>query len=251
MEAKLWEAARDGRVEEVKEILRGHPSVNVNWGDGFGWTALHFSCARGHDYIFAILLAHARIDVNLKTNNGSTPFLGACQSGKTSCVRMLLRDSRVRVNEPSNDGYTPLWYAAYFGYVEVIRRWIASGREMGLGQSGNPNNDAIWTAKRFGRTEAATLLERFKLNPAETRDDIRNELVSEVFALVVFVSDGLLEVCQTEMAPIHVTRFFKIATQLPLELQMVLCNRVLGFRQEIIPGKGLEAAFKNLVKLLL
>jgi len=41
-------------------------------------------------------------------------------------------------------------------------------------------------------------------------------------------------------------RFFLIARQLPLELQMVLCFRLVGSAKEIIPGKESEAAFKSL-----
>ena len=45
-------------------------------------------------------------------------------------------------------------------------------------------------------------------------------------------------------------RFFTIARQLPLELQMVLCYRVVGSAKEIIPGKDSEVAFKSLAKSL-
>jgi len=40
-------------------------------------------------------------------------------------------------------------------------------------------------------------------------------------------------------------RFFRIASQLPLELQMVLCFHQVGLDKEIISGKDSEAAFKE------
>jgi len=70
-----------------------------------------------------------------------------------------------------------------------------------------------------------------------------DELAAEMFALVVFVSDGLLQVNETTSTP--AARFFRIATQLPLELQMVLCFRQVGSCKEIIPGKESEVAFKE------
>ena len=100
-----------------------------------------------------------------------------------------------------------------------------------------------------------SLLERFKSDTAETRHAMRveigwyDELAAEMFALVVFVSDGLLQVNET--ATTHAATFFSIAARLPLELQMVLCSRVVGSTKEIIPGKKSEVAFKSLAKSLL
>jgi len=62
----------------------------------------------------------------------------------------------------------------------------------------------------------------------ETRHVVRvkpgllDDMAAEMFALVVFVSDGLLQVNDTTTPA---ARFFSIAAQLPLELQMVLCFR--------------------------
>jgi len=54
-----------------------------------------------------------------------------------------------------------------------------------------------------------------------------DEAAAEVFAQAVFVSDGLLQINETT-TPSPAARFFSIAAQLPLELQMVLCHRVVG-----------------------
>ena len=110
----------------------------------------------------------------------------------------------------------------------------------------------IGGAKKKGKTEVVTLLERFKSDAAKTRHVMRVELgwydeaAAKMFALVVFVSDGLLQVKDTTTTP--AARFFYIAAQLPLELQMVLCHRVVGSDKEIISGKDSEMAFKSLAK---
>ena len=81
------------------------------------------------------------------------------------------------VNEPDNNGYTPLWWAAYDGRHDVIKWWIASGREMNLGKPGDVDKtDAIGAAKKEGKTEVVTLLERFKSDAAKTRSEVRKEL---------------------------------------------------------------------------
>ena len=67
-----------------------------------------------------------------------------------------------------------------------------------LGAPGDTHKTAIGAAKNWDRTEVVTLLERFKENPVKTRHAMRlrigwyNEAAAEMFALVVFVSDGLL-----------------------------------------------------------
>ena len=76
-----------------------------------------------------------------------------------------------------------------------------------------------------------------------------DELAAEMFALVVFVSDGLLQVNDTTTTT-PAARFFNIASQLPLELQMVLCFRQVGSAKEIIPGNESEVAFKELAERL-
>ena len=158
------------------------------------------------------------------------------------------------VNEPDKDGDTPLFWAAYEGHHDVIKWCVASGREMNLGKPGDYEADAIGAAERQGETEVVALLERFKENPVETRYQMRvelglvDDLAAEMFAFVVFVSDELLQINDTATTPSPAARFFSIAAQLPLELQMVLCYRVAGSCKEIIPGRECEMAFKELAR---
>jgi len=249
-------AVQEGDAKKVAELMGLDPGFKVNKvQDGVGDTLLHHAC-RGskRSSVIPLLLAHPDIDINLANIYGGTPFYYAC-GGHASCLREMLRDSRVKVNEPDRDGYTPLWSAAYYGHLDVIRWWIVSGREMDLGKPGDEETDAIGGAKEEKRTEIATLLERFKENPGETRHRVRmelgwyNEVAAEMFALVVFVSDGLLQINSTTPSP--AVRYFNIARSLSLELQMVLCYRAVGSSKEIILGKDSEAAFKSLAMSLI
>jgi len=247
-------AVMNGDAEKVAELMRQDPGFDVNKQDDYGYTLLHYACGSGNSSaVIPLLLPHPDIDVNVETRGGYTPFSVACATGSTSCVREMLKDSRVKVNEPDNDGWTPLWRAAYFGYLDIIKWWIASGREMYLGIPGDVDNtDAIEVAKKRGKMELVTLLERFEENPVKTKHAVRvelglvDDLAAEMFALVVFISDGLLQVNDTTPSP--AARFFSIASQLPLELQMVLCFRQVGSLMEIIRGKDSEVAFKELAK---
>ena len=263
-EVLLRAAASKGLPSSVLYYLKENPTIDVNQGDDMNFTALCGACTAGHDRVVAILLAHPAIDVNT-AKSGSFPFLCAVASGRMACFRLLLKDSRVKVNEPFETGGTVLSCAASTGQLEIIKVWIASGREMDVGHPADPDSDAIAAARKEGKTEVATLLERFQENPEETRHWMRietgwyNERAAEIFALVVFVADGLL-LCAANTAPRRfiarlfrserspAARFFAIATQLPLELQMVLCYRALGSGRDNVPGDASELAFRVLAK---
>lgn len=178
MEAKLYEAVESRLETEVETILRDNKKIDINWANSRGWTSLHRAAWDGDSKIAALLLAHPGIDVNRKNDDGLTPFC-LCMGKKLnvpSCVHLLLGDYRVDLNEPDNNGCTPLWNAASIGYVYAIKRWIASGREIYLGQPGNTKNDAILRAKDDGMRGTLSLLEGLRDHPEQTRHEVRKEI---------------------------------------------------------------------------
>jgi len=174
-------------MDEIKEIFKSSPTINVNWKNDkvHGYTALHAAC-NGDGSLIALLLAHPGIDVNQKSSGGETPFLYACEYGTAACVLLLLEDSRVLVNEPEKNGFTPLYWAAHWGRLDTIRWWIASGREMDLGQTGKGKTDAIEAATKEQKTEVVSLLVRFKENEVHTRELVRKELHLTGECLIIF-----------------------------------------------------------------
>jgi hypothetical protein len=68
-------------------------------------------------------------------------------------------------------------------------------------------------------------------NPSETMHETRLELgledalSAELFAVTLFLCDDFLKFKEANSPA---ARFFKMAFQLPMELQMVLCYRVFG-----------------------
>jgi len=175
----MLDAVENGDAKKLAELIRQDPGFNVNGDqDGYGSTLLHYAClTNGGSAVIPLLLAHPNIDVNAKTIYGNPPFFGACDEGRIPCVRQMLQDSRVKVNEKDDDGRTALWSAAANGHLDTIKLWIASGREIDLGKPGDVEyTDAIAQAKKWGRAEIATLLERFKSDATKTRSEVRLEL---------------------------------------------------------------------------
>jgi len=253
-EWRIWRASAYGAVSDLQGIFEANPNANAN-GNGQTGCPLIEACHFGYDSIVPILLAHPGIDVNKKDSNGHTPLFRACYNGTTRCALFLLKDPRVDVKEQTANGETAFFRAAVEGFLPIVKTWIASGREIDLGKPGNEKTDVIAAAGRKKKLEVAGLLERFRENPESTRFEVRTELAwfdevaALVFAYVIFVSDGLLEISQ-EQATTPISRFFAIARRLPLELQMVLCYRVVGSGKEGIRAEVTEAAFKALAKRL-
>ena len=268
----LWNATEWGLVQDVRRLLLDDPNIDVNWRNDSGGNsraALHTACENGHEGVAALLLTHPNIDVNQRDRDGVTPFLLACFYGKTGCLRLLLNDHRVRVNEADGDGHTPLFWAAYFGPPETIRWMIASGRTLELGEEGTPG-DAIEAAREswneVSRVQLSVLLRRFRENPDQVRHEVKlelgcfDELAAGLFAVIVFLCDGLLELmaCEGEAEEEEeeelgggledYRRLFRIARQLPLELQMILCRRMVGSMRNTIAGRDIEPALRDLVK---
>jgi len=276
-EDKFHAAVRKGQVQEVRRLLEETP-VDVNWADLEGKTPLHVACRWGHTEIVSLLLEQPEIDVNVRDReSGGSPFFVACQEGRTDCAWVLLEDKRVLVNCPASvpmEWASPLSQAAFWGHVGIVRRWIASGRELDLARSEKDGVDAIAAAKRVefwhsdmklrGKIEVTSLLELFIKNPVQTRAWVRQELryheraAAALFAQVVFLCDGLVTLPSLDspttstktVAEEEATRFFGIAGRLPMELQMVLCHRVVGSTRDIIQTKDTEVALKSLVKAL-
>jgi len=95
---------------------------------------------------------------------------------------------------------------------------------------------ALEIARENFQTKVESVLGRLMTNPMQTRHEVRVKLglldilAAEIFAMTVFLCDGLLQLKPAShffvgnfdtAAP---TRFFAIASKLPMELQMILCH---------------------------
>jgi hypothetical protein len=266
VEQQLYHAIWYNHDKEAVALLRAHPDLDVNWKDQNGWTALHQASSYwGHLEVVKLLLDHPFINVNVQTNAGATPFLLCCSNRNLPVVQVLLKDPRVDITLATNSGRTPLWDASCSGFLEVIEWRIASGRDLGDFNLKEKHWDemsytALEIAKDRNNTEVVSLLERFLANPQLVCHQLRvklgmlDEMASEIFALVVFACDGLLQLKSTSVASVTssiASRFFTIAARLPMELQMILCNTVVGSTKQTLLRKDSEPAFKSLARSLL
>jgi hypothetical protein len=254
MEHTLYFATEIGDEKWVRKIFSEHPNTDVNWINDldFDRTALHAACQKGRERMVSLLLAHPNIDVNRISKFNYTPLIRVCINGDINCLRLLLDDPRVKLNEVSETGSSAIIHAVEVENFDSVKVWIASGREMAL-------ESAIKCAKRTTRADMVLILKKFRDKPEKTRHDIRlelnwyNERAARFFCQVVFLCDGLLKIKGKDediSSASNASRFFRIARKLPLEIQTILCCRVVDSSEDIIPSKCIESGFRELARAL-
>lgn len=67
-------------------------------------------------------------------------------------------------------------------------------------------------------------------------------LAGELFALIVYLADGYLGLPQV-VDQVGTRRFYRIASELPMDLQMVLSNRTYGVSGSVVKKKYSERGF--------
>lgn len=253
-------------------------------------TMLHKAAMLDVPNIVDILLKHRDVDINAMTTFAvaSTPFSLACVHGRVETVKVLLRDPRLDVNRGydtlnPDDGVNPLRITVINGHLDIIRHWIVSDVALPI----NPDYDelieaAVELSNRPNYSNQykniAQLLSDYKSGP-RAQQRIRREFklrfglldadASDIYTLTIFLCDGLLSLTignsdivngtvsvtvNNTVGPNkerdNTTRFFNIASRLPMELQMLICYLAADVMKDNITSTASEAAFRRLAAKL-
>ena len=123
---KLYEAAEDGRYDEVAAyISRG---ADPTWTNGiYVRTALHRAAWNGHVRVAGLLLDHGW---NLKARNsvGWQPFHSAAAGGHVEVMQLLSARGAV-INSQDRDKWTPLHEAAHRGHTAAVQLLLSLGAD--------------------------------------------------------------------------------------------------------------------------
>ncbi len=267
----LYIAAQQNHMAVI-DLLLADPRVDPNLKSR-NYTAFTARCIyQGYQLnldILRTLLAHPRIDVGViqEYDNSNVVHL-ACWSTcdeSTEILQILLKSPRIipLVNQRRRNGQTALQVAIGNDDVKKAALLLAV-KEVDITDSIRAacySYDARIVSHMLLRANVAEvsrvvnfssslplhndLIQRFLADPEKARAKLRfalgysASLAAGLFVNVVFVSDGYLKSGVADEA-----RFFNIAAQLPIELQMLLCNRVYGLSRTLIPYADSEAAFR-------
>ena len=129
-EEKLWQAAEEGNVEEVRS-LSGSIFVNVN----YAWGANHFTplCSAVYSDCKDViqLLLERGADPDLPDYFGYTPLHRAMYHGNKDVVQLLL-DGGANLNITNKCGETPLHIAAFVDQRELVQLLLNAGAELNI-----------------------------------------------------------------------------------------------------------------------
>ena len=116
MSQEFIDAATQGDVAKVKEMLRAEPSL-AQARDQNGVSVIMKATYLGRRDVVAELLASGvQLDV-----------FEAAATGQVDQLRALLEKDPSLVNTYSPDGFTPLGFAAFFGQAETLNALLAAG----------------------------------------------------------------------------------------------------------------------------
>jgi len=192
----------------------------------------------------------------------------ACSNGWADSVSMLLSDPRIDANRPGEHNSSPLWYATQNGHLLVVQHLLASDFPVNTTRLSNINhktaaeqgrrmvpfleNKVEYQRKATGGPIIAKLIDEYQRDPDLVRQrmrqvpGVREHFIGLTFAILVFYSDSFLRARPT--ASQAVTRFLNIGSRLPIDLQMVVCNRLFGSPKDVITSKFAEPGYRWLTR---
>jgi len=268
----LHRACRFGQLEIVK-VLLARSEIEVNKGNKGSASPFFIACQEGRKEVVSLLLADPRVDPIKPNKREVSALFMACQEGRTEVVSLLLADPRIDPNKTDDEGFTPLWFTSQEGYLVSVQHLLASGREIDTKMISTHNNKTAaeqgrvvgTAAKGADQTEedyergkingplCADLIDGYERDPVAVRHrlhrqpGLREYFIGHLFALVVFHAD-FFAIINEKTAHSYTRRFFRITSQLPLDLQMVLCNRIFGSPRDIILSRDSEPGFRLLAR---
>jgi ankyrin repeat protein len=141
-DARLLDAAKAGRADVLRVLLRQHVDVNVREADGT--TALHW-IVRSDDVDSAGLLIRAGASVDATNRYGVTPLALAAANGSAQMIRLLLNHG-ADANAANPEGETALMTAAKTGEPESVMALLDAGADVNAREHWLGETALMWAA---------------------------------------------------------------------------------------------------------
>lgn len=133
-ERELREAARDGDIDGVIEVLEIYPDIDIDAANEDGWNALVLSVYEGHAAVAKFLLKEGANPNYVEKNEYQTPLHIAAATGSASIVEDLLTlDEPAQLDVVDSMGRTPLFLAALKGQAHVVRVLLEFDADCSIG----------------------------------------------------------------------------------------------------------------------
>eukprot|EP01012_Entosiphon_sulcatum_P017521 TRINITY_DN22284_c0_g1_i1.p1 TRINITY_DN22284_c0_g1~~TRINITY_DN22284_c0_g1_i1.p1 ORF type:complete len:239 (+),score=55.12 TRINITY_DN22284_c0_g1_i1:40-717(+) len=123
VEAKLFQFCKQGRLEQLEEILT-MSNVNLTDSSPFGWnrSLLHVACQNNQLAVAQLLLKYGA-NPNLRDSRKQTPLHYACLNNNMPLIQLLIENG-ASMNIVDDRGVPPLLYALDDGNMSVVRTFV-------------------------------------------------------------------------------------------------------------------------------
>jgi len=209
-DVRLMDAARAGRGDVVRTLLRQHVDVNAREPDGT--TALHW-IVRADDLESARAIIHAGAPVTVTNRYGVTPLALAAANGSVRMIRLLL-DSGADPNSATPEGETVLMTAARTGEPESMTALLDAGADVNAREHWLNESALMWAAAE-NHADATRLL-------LDYGADIDARSLQQEFAPFRF---NLATMVNTVLPRGHLTALMMASRQGALDTERVLIER--------------------------
>lgn len=153
----IADAAMEGDLEAIRELIRGGGDVNEAQADGM--TALHWAADRG-DVELALLLLEAGADPSAVTRIGAhTPVLVAARRGHDAVLQTLLEAGADPNARTSTAGTSALHFAAAAGTPDAVRLLVEHGADVNAREASHEHTPLMFAAAANHAETIRTLLE--------------------------------------------------------------------------------------------
>ena len=219
-EMQLYFSVRRKRALRVSELLDQFPNLDLAW-EWKGQSTASVLLKGDDSEIIGMLASLPGFNINGRVDSSGDSLFGlALLFRAIKSVKLFLRNPNVNVNSDKIE-------LLAFVSPDLVELLVASGRQLAG-------------------------MEKIFPDPLSTCISVRKKmglpgLHADLFVSVVFLSD---EFCLVRIPPdnpslefSNASRFFRIAAQLPMELQMVLCHKVYESTGTNITSRETESAF--------
>jgi len=229
--------------EDVLSALLDHPNITECMTDNL---YLHLALNSDHITALKVLIEHPKMDPTKVIDCFELVLLSLAEKKKYRVIMFLMQHPRV--------------------YRRICRYCDETGRYCSIEYRGISGRLTKWVialrsdVNRLvskGAPWLPVFLKWFQKNPMATRANFRKDLqllgvtAAEYFGFIVLLCDGYVQikriVTRTWQKPV---RFLTIAQRLPMELQMILCNTIVGSSQSIIPKPYIDLALSSIFNIL-
>ena len=151
-------AALYGQLRIVEILLdRGADPLKGTVGDRL---PLHFAAEAGHLAVVSLLLKQPSVDPNFKDYTGQTALFKAANNGHHEVVELLLQQKGIEPDAVSKDGFTPLLQTIFEKHKQVVKL-LLDRADVNPNQSDTTYNQTpLWMASTAGDEILGMFLER-------------------------------------------------------------------------------------------